>query len=307
MSSTPTAQRSRTGEILLTLPSFGWMLVCFFIPALIVLYLSFKPADSMGGVGEGWTFDHWRALGEEQYQPILWRTLWLSTATSSICVLLALPCSLVLARLQGAWRHVLLLLVVIPFWTNFLIRIFAWKSLLHPEGFLSNLLRSAGLLGEDSQLLYNSGSVLLVMVYTQLPFAILPLYAAAEKFDFSLLEAARDLGASATRAICSVFVPGVSRGIATAFLATFVCTLGMYVVPDIVGGTDTEMLGNRIAQRVRSDRNLPLAAALSGAMLGMVALMFVMQAIVKRLFRTPEGGSSYMPPASSGGPVGNAK
>lgn len=297
MSSTPTTSRNRTGEILLTLPSFGWMLVCFFIPALIVLYLSFKPADSMGGVGEGWTLAHWRALGEEQYRPILWRTLWLSTATSCICVLLAVPCSLVLARLQGAWRHVLLLLVVIPFWTNFLIRIFAWKSLLHPEGFLSNLLRSTGFLSEDAQLLYNSGAVLLVMVYTQLPFAILPLYAAAEKFDFSLLEAARDLGASATRAIWSIFVPGVSRGIATAFLATFVCTLGMYVVPDIVGGTDTEMLGNRIAQRVRSDRNLPLAAALSGAMLGMVALMFVMQAVVKKLLTAAEVNSGYLPQA----------
>ncbi|RBP40307.1 spermidine/putrescine transport system permease protein [Roseimicrobium gellanilyticum] len=299
--------RSRTGEVLLTLPSFGWMLVCFFIPALIVLYLSFKPADSMGGVGEGWTLAHWSALVEEQYRPILWRTLWLSTATSCICVLLAVPCSLVLARLQGAWRHVLLLLVVIPFWTNFLIRIFAWKSLLHPEGFLSSTLRSAGLLSEDAQLLYNSGSVLLVMVYTQLPFAILPLYAAAEKFDFSLLEAARDLGASARRAIWSVFVPGVSRGIATAFLSTFVCTLGMYVVPDIVGGTDTEMLGNRIAQRVRTDRNLPLAAALSGAMLGMVALMFLAQALVKRLLTAPEGGSPYVLSVSSSGAAGNEK
>ncbi|MEZ0273780.1 MAG: ABC transporter permease, partial [Roseimicrobium sp.] len=240
---------------------------------------------------------HWRALGEEQYRPILWRTLWLSTATSCICVMAALPCALVLARTQGAWRHVLLLLVVIPFWTNFLIRIFAWKSLLHPDGFLSRLFHSSGLMSEDAQLLYNSGTVLLVMVYTQLPFAILPLYAAAEKFDFSLLEAARDLGASAVRSLWSVFVPGVSRGITTAFLATFVCTLGMYVVPDIVGGTDTEMLGNRIAQRVRSDRNLPLAAALSGAMLGMVGLMFLLQAVAKKLLTaTQEDGSGYLPP-----------
>jgi spermidine/putrescine transport system permease protein len=292
------ALRRRAGELFLTLPSFGWMVVFFFIPALIVVFLSFKPADTMGGVGAGWTLDHWRALSEEQYRPILWRTLWLSTATSCLCVFAALPCALVLARTQGAWRHVLLLLVVIPFWTNFLIRIFAWKSLLHPEGFLSRVLRSTGMLGEDSQLLYNSGTVLLVMVYTQLPFAILPLYAAAEKFDFSLLEAARDLGASATRSLWSIFVPGVSRGIATAFLATFVCTLGMYVVPDIVGGTDTEMLGNRIAQRVRSDRNLPLAAALSGAMLGMVGIMFLMQAVVKKLFTaTQEDGSGYLPPA----------
>ncbi len=282
------ALRRRSGELLLSLPSFGWLVVFFFLPALIVLYLSFKPADPQGGVGPGWTLVHWQALAEEQYRPILWRTLWLSTATSCLCVLLALPCALVLARMRGVWRHLLLLLVVIPFWTNFLIRVFAWKSMMHPDGMLSVTLRAAGLMSEDAQLLYNSGAVLLVMVYTQLPFAILPLYAAAEKFDFSLLEAARDLGASSLRALWSVFVPGVSRGISTAFLATFVCTLGMYVVPDIVGGTDSEMLGNRIAQRVRGDRNLPLAAALSGAMLGMVGLMFLAQALVRRFW---SGGS----------------
>jgi spermidine/putrescine transport system permease protein len=259
------------------------MTVFFLVPAVIVLVLSFKPSDPLGGAGSGWTLVQWRALTEPQYRPILWRTLWLSTATSALCVILAVPCAMVMARARGAWKHLLLLLVVVPFWTNFLIRIFAWKSLLHPEGILSRVLLASGIMGEDSQLLYNNGTVLLVMVYTQLPFAILPLYAAAEKFDFGLLEAGRDLGASALRAVWLVFLPGVSRGIGTAILATFVCTLGMYVVPDIVGGTDTEMLGNRIAERVRADRNLPLASAMAAAMLGMVLLVMGAQAAWKRL------------------------
>ena len=279
-------------ELLLTAPSFGWMMVFFFIPALIVLVLAFKPAATDGGVGEGWTLDHWRALADEQYRPILWRTMWLSVATSAICVVLAVPCAMVMARARGAWKNVLLLLVVVPFWTNFLIRIFAWKALLHPEGILTRAFLAAGVMSEDSQLLYNNGAVLLVMVYTQLPFAILPLYAAAEKFDFGLLEAARDLGASTLRAVWSVFLPGVSRGIGTAVLATFVCTLGMYVVPDIVGGTDTEMLGNRIAQRVRADRNLPLASAMSAALLGMVLLMMLAQKYCSSAFRRKSGDSA---------------
>jgi ABC-type spermidine/putrescine transport system permease subunit I len=278
-----TSRRTKSPELLLTTPSLGWMTIFFFIPAVIVLVLAFKPADPMGGVGSGWTLDHWRALLDEQYRPILWRTLWLSTATSLICAILAVPCAMVIARARSAWKHLLLLLVVVPFWTNFLIRIFAWKSLLHPEGFVSRALLAAGLMGEDVQLLYNSGAVLLVMVYTQLPFAILPLYAAAEKFDFGLLEAARDLGASALRAVWSVFVPGISRGIGTAVLVTFVYTLGMYVVPDIVGGTDSEMLGNRIAQRVRTDRNLPLASAMAAALLGMVMLLMSVQLLVRKL------------------------
>lgn len=290
MATTPAIPRRP--ELLLTAPSFGWMTVFFFVPALIVLVISFKPSDPLGGLGEGWTLDHWRALLDEQYRPILWRTMWLSTATSLLCVLIAVPCVLVMARAQGAWKNLLLLLVVVPFWTNFLIRIFAWKALLHPEGIVTRMLLASGLMGQDSQLLYNSGAVLLVMVYTQLPFAILPLYAAAEKFDFGLLEAARDLGASSLRALWSVFVPGVSRGISTAMLATFVCTLGMYVVPDIVGGTDTEMLGNRIAQRVRSDRNLPLAAAMAGAMLGMVMIVMAVQKVRVPAWRRRAGGSA---------------
>jgi spermidine/putrescine transport system permease protein len=213
-----------------------------------------------------------------------------SAATSFLCVLLAIPCALVMARARGAWKHLLLLLVVVPFWTNFLIRVFAWKSLLHPEGPVTHALLALGLMSEDSQLLYNNGAVLLVMVYTQLPFAILPLYAAAEKFDFGLLEAARDLGASARRAVWSVFLPGVSRGIATAVLATFVATIGMYVVPDIVGGTDAEMLGNRIALRVASSRNLPFASAMAAAMLAMVLVLMAVQSLCSAALRRKERG-----------------
>ena len=113
------------------------------------------------------------------------------------------------------------------------------------------------------------------MIYTQLPFAILPLYAAAEKFDFSLLEAARDLGASRWKAFTAVFIPGIMRGIGAAALMVFVATIGMYVVTDVVGGTDTEMIGNKIAQRVQSDRNLPQAAALSAGLLVAVMLLLI--------------------------------
>src|SRR6478672_1163716 len=123
-------ERTKT-EWLLSAPSLLWMTVFFLVPALIVLVLAFKPSDPLGGVGAGWTLDQWRALMEAQYRPILWRTLWLSTATSALCVILAVPCAMVMARARGAWKNVLLLLVVVPFWTNFLIRIFAWKSLLH--------------------------------------------------------------------------------------------------------------------------------------------------------------------------------
>jgi ABC-type spermidine/putrescine transport system permease subunit I len=266
-------RKPRRTEWLLTLPSLGWLAIFFAAPALIVFLLAFKMADVTGGVAPGWTLDNVRALADPQYRPILWRTLWISGATTLICLALALPVSFGMARATARRKNLLLLLIIIPFWTSFLVRVFAWKTLLQSDGPVSHLLEASGLFEESPTLLYNSGAVLLIMVYTQLPFAILPLYAAAERFDFTLLEAARDLGASGFRAFRSVFIPGISRGLGAAALIVFVATIGMYVVPDIVGGTDSEMIGNKIAQRAQGDRNLPLAAALAAALLLSVTLV----------------------------------
>lgn len=284
--------RSNTAEWFLTLPSLLWLLVFFLLPTGFVLVLSFKPADMQGGVAEGWTLDQFRALWDPQYLVILWRTMWQCLVTTAICLLLAIPSACAITRAKAPWRQILLLLVIVPFWTNFLIRVFAWKSLLHPQGPVSRLLQNIGILESGSMLLYNSGAVLLVMVYTQLPFAILPIYAAAEKFDHHLLEAARDLGASRVRAFLHVFLPVISRGISAAFLMVFVCTLGMYIVPDIVGGADSEMLGNKIAQRVTKDRNLPLASALSSLMLLGVILMLVASWLWQRRKVLPSAATS---------------
>ncbi len=170
-----------------------------------------------------------------------------------------------MARASERRRRILLMLIIVPFWTSFLIRIFAWKSLLHPEGLVKKALVALGLAGPETSLLYNAGAVLLVMVYTYLPFAILPIYAAAEKFDFRLIEAARDLGARPFQAFRRVFLPGIRRGLLTAVLVVFIPALGSYVIPDLVGGPSSEMIGNKIAQRVFVDRNLPHASALSAS------------------------------------------
>jgi len=249
-----------------------WLIVLFLVPSLIVFAIAFKPATPYGGIGPGWTLDTIRSLGNPNYPVIVWRTVWLSVITTVACLLLSVPMGYYMARAPKRWQNTLLLLVIIPFWTSFLVRIFAWKMLLHPEGLLKQGLVALGLAGADTQLLYNSWAVLLVLVYTELPFAFLPLSAAAEKFDFRLIEAARDLGASPFRAFRSVFVPGIRRGIVTAMLVTFIPALGAYVVPDIVGGPSSEMIGNKIAQRTFVDRNLPEASALS-ALLALAVLV----------------------------------
>jgi spermidine/putrescine transport system permease protein len=254
---------ARRHEPWLTAPSFLWLVALFAVPAVIVFAIALRPTDPWGGIGAGWTLGTLRSLGNPAYPAILWRTLWLSALTTALCLVLATPVAYVMARTSPRWRQALLLAVVVPFWTSFLVRIFAWKVLLHPEGPLKHLLVALRLVPPDGSLLYNAGAVLLVLVYTELPFAILPIYAAAEKFDFRLLEAARDLGAGALRAFWTVFLPGIRRGLLTAMLVTLIPALGSYVVPDLVGGPTSEMLGNKIAQRTFVDRNLPHASAVS--------------------------------------------
>jgi spermidine/putrescine transport system permease protein len=274
------------GEWLVTLPSLGWLVVFFLLPTLVVFAFAFKPADPFGGVGEGWTTATIAGILDPQYAAIVWRTLWISLLTTAICLVLATPAGYAIARAEPRSRDRLMLLVIVPFWTSFLIRIFAWKVLLHPEGALKRGLVLAGLVDEQQTLLYTPGAVLLVMVYTFLPFAILPIYAAAEKFDFRLLEAARDLGAGRVRAFVEVFLPGIQRGLVTAVLVVFIPALGSYVIPDLVGGPGGEMLGNKIAQRVFVDRNLPHASALSAllvlAVLLPMAAVLVIQARQRR-------------------------
>ena len=268
--------KRRIPELLVSLPPLAWLVAFFFVPAVIIFVLAFKPADVFGGVGAGWTLHHMRSLTDAQYGPIYWRSVWMSAATATLCLLLGLPTSFAMARAGERIKNVLLLLVIVPFWTNFLIRVFAWKALLHPQGIICQILQKTGIVDDGAVLLYNNAAVMLVMVYTLLPFAILPLYAAAEKFDFALMDAARDLGASAWRAFISVFLPGVKNGIGAAVVMVFVSSFGMYVVTDIIGGTDTDMIGNKIAQRVQSDRNLPLASALSvPLLLGLAAMLIV--------------------------------
>lgn len=269
--------RVKLFEWLVTLPSFVWLLALFLIPTVLVFAITFKPATPYGGIGEGWTLETLRTLGNPNYPAIIWRTVWLSVVATAICILLATPMGYYMARVNPARRRLILLLVILPFWTSFLVRIFAWKVLLHPEGLLKNALVFLGLVASDTSLLYNAKAVLLVMVYTELPFAILPIYAASEKFDFRLIEAAKDLGASSFRAFRSIFLPGIRVGLLTAFLMVFIPSLGSYVIPDIVGGPTSEMIGNKIAQRTFVDRNLPHAAGLSAFLT--VAVLIPMVAI----------------------------
>lgn len=277
--------RRRTAEWIISLPSMSWLVVFFLAPSLIVLTLAFRPVSPFGGVGSGWTLETLRDLWNPAYVRMIWRTVWISSCTTFICLVLALPTGYYIARAAPSRRRLLLLLIIVPFWTSFLIRVFAWKVLLHPDGVVKQLLVWAHIVRPESVLLYSAPAVLLVMVYSFLPFAVLPIYAAVERFDLGLMEAARDLGAGPVRAFVKVLLPGIRRGVLTALLVVFIPALGAYVIPDLVGGPASEMIGNKIAQRVFVDRNLPHAGALSAVL--MLALLMPLLLILA--FRS--GGS----------------
>lgn len=272
-------RKRRWTEWALSAPSIVWLTIFFVIPTALVVAISFHPAAPDGGIGKEWTLATWRHISNPNYPAIVWRTLWISAATTAGCVVLALPCAFAIARMQKKWRAIMAGLIMLPFWTSFVVRVFAWRLLLHPEGFLKHILLALRLAEPNTQLLYNSGAILLVSIYSFLPFAIMPIYAAAEKFDFSLLEAARDLGAKSFLAFRKIFIPGIRRGVISAILMVFIPSVGSYVIPDLVGGKNSELIGNKIYQRTFPDRNLPHASALSAIMaigvlvpLGLVAM-----------------------------------
>lgn len=268
----------------------GWLVLFFVIPTILVIAMAFRNSDPYGGIGDRWTLDTIRDLRNPNYPSIIWRTLWLSVVSTFICIITAIPASYYISRIGKKFQDIILLLIIVPFWINFLIRIFAWKVFLHPEGLFKQLMVTLHLANPDTLMLYRPEAVLVVIVYSYLPFAILPIYAAAEKFDFHLMEAAYDLGANRAQAFFRIYLPGIRVGLLTAIIVVFIPALGSYVIPDIVGGPSSEMIGNKIAQRTFIERNLPHASALS-ALLTFAVLLPAAIALTRKFFKEKNSAS----------------
>ncbi|MFW6328922.1 MAG: ABC transporter permease [Alkalispirochaetaceae bacterium] len=241
-------------------PLTVWIGVFFAAPMVIILVYSFMGRGLYGGVELRLSLEAYRTLLNPLFARVAFNTVGISIGATAVTILLALPTAYYMARSGKNW---LLLLVIVPFWTNFLIRIYAWIAILGNNGFLNSLLRLTGVTSDYIQFLYNSGAVTVVLVYTYLPYAILPLYATIERFDFTLLEAARDLGATHRQSLVRVLLPGIRGGLFTSVLFTFIPTFGAYAVPQLIGGRGSYMLGNIIARELTVTRNWPLASSIS--------------------------------------------
>lgn len=203
-------------------------------------------------------------------------SLRLAVVTTLLCLLLGYPVAYFIAKSSPKIKNFLLFLIIVPFWTNFIIRIFSWRIFLSPNGVLNNLLVSSGIIAEPLSLLRTDFAVILVMVYVYLPYMILPLYASIEKIDFTLINAAMDLGANRFKSFLKITLPLSKEGIYAGIILVFVPALGMYVVPQLVGDQESLYLGQVIAYKIKDiPRNWPLASALSLMLLAFVTLMMI--------------------------------
>ena len=256
------------------LPAWLSMAVLFAVPFAIVLAYSFLTRGVYGGIELPWTAESYRRLFDPLYLAILGRSFAMALAATSVCLLLAFPAALFIAR---ATRHknLYLQLVMLPFWTSFLVRTYAWIFLLRDTGLFNTALQALGITHGPLPLLYNDGAVLIGLVYGYLPFMVLPIYATLERLDPALVEAAADLGARPLATVWRIVVPLSRPGIVAGSVLVFIPCLGAYLTPDLLGGGRTVLVGNLVQNQFTTARDWPFGAAVSIALMALVTLVLV--------------------------------
>jgi len=279
-------------------PATAWLLVFFTIPVIVIWVYSFGERGPLGQTYLSFSFDNYLRAIEPIHLKILWKSIWIGGLSTILCLAIGFPVALGIAFAPDRWKNPLLLAVVLPFFTNMLIRTFAWIVVLGSRGVvntglgwmhgqLDSLFTLAGqpdLMGQFAplSLLYNNNTVIVGLVYVHLPFLILPLYATLEKLDRSYLEASLDLGAGQWRTFFSVLAPLAMPGIVTGCMLVFILSMGNFLIPDRLGGTDSLMIGNLIAQEFIKARDWPFGAALSFVVMYPVFIFFAANAFRAR-------------------------
>jgi len=267
-------RRPGLGSASLLAPGVLWLALFFLVPLLLMLGASVMNRGVYGGVEPGLTLEHYRRFLDPLYLQVLWRTIWWAGLATLICLLLGLPLAWVIAR--SRYKNLLLFLVVLPFWTSFLVRTFAIIFLLRDTGLVNSLLLRFGVISEPLTLLYTPFAVLLGLVYGFLPFMVLPIFASLEKLDPALLEAAEMLGARPRAQFFRVTLPLARPGVIAGCLLVFVPALGSFVTSDLLGGAKQVMIGNLVQNQFTSARNWPFGSAASFVLVGVVLVAVVL-------------------------------
>ena len=260
---------------------YAWLLVFFLAPFLIVFKISlsdpvlaqppFSPLFDWTNSGMEVlqaTWDNYRFLFQDNLYALSYlKSIWIAAVSTLFCLIIGYPMAYGIARSSPATRNILLLLVILPFWTSFLLRVYAWMGVLSTKGLINNTLLAMGLIDEPLQLLYTDSAVYLGIVYSYLPFMILPLYATLERLDLRLMEAASDLGARPFRVFMDITLPISKPGVIAGCLLVFIPALGEYVIPALLGGLDSLMIGRQLFDEFYANRDWPVASAVATILL----------------------------------------
>jgi len=256
------------------LPAWLTMGLLFAAPFGIVLAYSVLTRGAFGGIELPWTLESYQRLFDSLYLSILLRSFAMALAATALCILLAFPAALFISR-APRHKNLYLQLVMLPFWTSFLVRTYAWIFLLRDTGLFNTALQALGIIHAPLPLLYNDGAVLLGLVYGYLPFMVLPIYATLERLDPSLVEAAADLGARPLTTVWRIIVPLSRPGIVAGSVLVFIPCLGAFLTPDLLGGGRTVLVGNLVQNQFTTARDWPFGSAVSIALMALVTLLLV--------------------------------
>lgn len=275
-------RRALIGRTVFAGPGLVYITAFMAVPVALVLIYGFFQRGRFGGVVWEFTFENFTRALEPVYLNVLTSSIGIAAVTTVLALLLGYPTAYAIARMPPRWRTVALILVVLPFWTNFLIRTYAWVILLNSEGPLNSALVNMGIVSAPIGLLYTPGAVIAGLVYAYLPLVVLPVYASVERLDRQLVEAATNLGASRARAFFDVTLPLTLPGAMIGAIFVFVPSLGNFVVPELLGGGKTVMVGNLIRDQFLEARDWPFGAVLALSVITLLVVLFFAQAFIAR-------------------------
>ncbi len=262
-SETEQARGHRKEIFALVGPLFLWMLFFLALPLLYVIIISFLEKGTYGGIRMIFTLENYTSLWNPTYGKVIWRSIVLAFWTSAICLFISYPFSFILCRIHEKYRGFCILLIMLPFWINQLIRLNGWSNLLRDSGVINTLLLKLGIISEPLTMMYTDGATLFGMVYALFPFMVLPLNSSISKLDFSLIEAAHDLGASRISTFFRIILPLTLPGIFAGTIQVFIPSLDAFYIADVMGGGNSTLLGNLIKDQFMTARNWPAGAAFS--------------------------------------------
>lgn len=249
--------------------------IIFIFPVIFVVFYSFMQRGIYGGIEYVFTLENYKQIFNYLYIKIFVRTFLFASLNTILCTILSFPVAIFISKQNNTVKNIMLVLVVLPFWTNFIVRSYSWMIILRDEGIINSILLYLGFIDKPLQILFSPVSIIIGLVYGYLPLSILPIYSALEKININLIDAARDLGASSLQCYLKIILPLSKKGIITSIILVFIPSLGEFVIPDILGGSKIIVMGNLIKIQFIDSRNWPLGSVFAVFMVFCVFLMII--------------------------------